>query len=708
MLLCRDFWRWQRQTLVARIAYRETSRFCRLNPISLLRSFLSTDRRARNRSPAARTKGIVLTRIRALAVLILAIGVAGVSTAAAQACDKTWVGGAGNWNEAGRWSPSGEPDSSQSACITAAGTYTVSITTDAVAKTLTVGGASGVQTLHVVGASQSHAGDTYDETTLGAETMSFAANTKLILEATGDGSAEPKGGGGVVQAYTVTEAGQIETASSDPERDDRIRVSNLQIEPGAGLLDASGTLLFLKEGEGAYPWATTNEGTFTVAPGAVVEMEPSFAGKAGFINAGSVVNEGSITTHGAEWEQLAGSESGNPVALQSSSTLIDSAGTGSFLDNYGTLVLTGTIPAGQTVIVRGEPFSTGGEAYYTTGLSNGGKELVNDGTLVLNPTGSGETGGNVNVEPGSIHNNGVIDVETETASRITQLQESLTNGPSGHLEINGGIFQGNSGAPLTNEGLLTIAPGAVYQLQEGASFVNHGTISPEIAGATSFGAVQLFSPCCNGPGVFTAGGTLAPVLVGGFTPATGQEFDVFKLEGGKFEGTFPSVANGFDGDYAHESSEPAFVGVVYGGLPSTGPGPGAPKGTPAPTLAHLVSISSSHGKIVAKLACSAGGAACATDTLKASVVEHLKHGRITAVTASKKKAATTKTVVIADGSIAFAAGATKTLTLTLNASGRALLAKYGKLTVLVTISSGGKTLQTLTVRVVKPPKPKKK
>lgn len=651
-----------------------------------------------------------MTRIRSLLVCVICIAVLGVSATAAQAAcsGKTWVGGSGNWEEASHWSPSGAPGSSESACITASGTYTVTVSADALAKTLTVGGASGVQTIDVVGASQSIAGDTYDETTLGAETMSFAANSKLILDATPGGSAQPKGGGGVVNAYTVTEAGQIETTSSEPRMDDRIKVSNLRIEPGASLLDASGTLLFIKEGEGAYPWATTNEGTFTVAPGATVEMQPSFSGKAGFINAGSVVNEGSIITHGAEWQQQAGSESGNPVALQSSSTLIDSAGTGSFLGNYGTLVLTGTIPAGQTVIVRGEPFNTGGETYYSTGLSNGGKELVNDGTLVLNPTGSGETGGNVNVEPGSIHNNGTIDVETETASRVTQIQEAITNGPSGLLAINGGIFQGNSGAPLTNEGLVTVAPGAVYQLQEGATFLNHGTFSPEIASATSFGAVQLFSPCCNGPGVFTAGGTLAPVLVGGFTPATGQEFNVFKLEGGKFEGTFPSVANGFTGDYSHESSETAFVGVIYGGSTSGGGGAGGGGGggsVTAPPVAIVSSISGKRGKITAKLSCPSGGAACSPATLKATVVEHLsKHGRILAVTAGKKPK--TKTVTIAVASATIAAGATRTITLRLNATGRALLARYGKLSVLVTVRSGGKTLR-LIVRVVEAPKAKK-
>ncbi len=530
-----------------------------------------------------------MPRTRSLLVCILTASCLLGVVASAQACT-TWKGGSGNWDEASRWTPEAVPTSAEEACITATGAYTVTITTDAVAKTLTVGGASSAPTVDVVGASQSYQGNTYNETTLGAETMSFAANTKLILEATGGGSAKPNGGGGVVNAGTVTEAGQIETASSDLSMDNRIRVSNLRIDPSASLLDASGTLLFLKEGEGAYPWAATNEGTFTVAPGASAEMQPSFSGKAGFINAGSVVNEGSITTHGAEWQQQAGSESGNPVALQSGSTLVDSAGTGSFLGNYGTLTLTGTIPPGQTVTVRGEPFSSGGETSYSTTLSGGGKELVNDGTLVLNPTGSGEaSGGAVNVEGGSIHNNGLIDDQTETATRVTQLLESLTNGPSGRLEVNGGIFQGNNGALTTNEGLVTVAPGALIQLEEAASFVNTagGTFSPQIAGASGFGAVQLIGPCCNGPGIFTAGGTLKPVLVGGFVPSAGQEFDLFELNGGKFEGAFATLANGFTADYSHKASEPAFVGAVYGAAAGSGAGGGSAPKPAKPPVVHL-------------------------------------------------------------------------------------------------------------------------
>ncbi len=569
-------------------------------------------------------------------------------------------------------------------------------------------------TIDVAGESYDNAGNTSNETDLGVvETASFAANTKLVLESTNATTApgvEPHGAGGGLVGGSVVEAGQIEAVNNGAPWANRIKLANLQIEPGASLLDASGTLLFIKEGEGAYPWTVTNEGTFTVAAGASVEMQPSFAGKAEFINDATVVNSGSIATHGAEWNQQAGSVSGNEVMLQGGSTLADAGGTGKFLDNYGTLTLTGTIPSGQTVTVRGEPFNYGGETFYTTTLSGGGKELVNDGTLVLNPTGTGEvSGGGVNVESGSIHNNGVIDAQTETATRVTQLLDSVTNGPSGRLEVNGGIFQGNNGSLTTNEGLVTIAPGAVYQLQEAASFVNEGTLSPEIASAASFGAIQLTGPCCNGPGIFAAGGTLKPVLAGGFVPSAGQEFDLFELDGGKFESAFPAVANGFTADYSHETSQPAFVGVVYGAPAGGGPGGGS---APKPPVVHIGSISRKQGKLAVTLSCPAGGAACQTASVRVTVTEHLKGGRVIAVTARKGKKKVVvkkkKQVVIATGSASLAAGTSKTLELALNGTGNGLLKKFGKLTAIVTVSSGSQTISTATVHLQKAPKGKKK
>jgi hypothetical protein len=127
---------------------------------------------------------------------------------------------------------------------------------------------------------------------------------------------EEKGASAFLAGGPIEEHGQVETVVTDAKFDDRIKVDGLKIEPGASMQVASGTLKFIEEGEGAYPWSVTNEGTFTVAAGAAVTMQPSFAGDAAFTNDGSLVNDGSITGSGTEWVQSGGSVSGNDVVLQ--------------------------------------------------------------------------------------------------------------------------------------------------------------------------------------------------------------------------------------------------------------------------------------------------------------------------------------------------------------------------------------------------------
>ncbi len=658
-----------------------------------------------------------MTRTRLLVLCISIIACLTASVASAQAaCTKTWVGGNGSWGEENSWSPKGVPGSSDGVCITAPATVGLP-PNGGVAKTLTVGGGAGEVTIDVTGESYDNAGNTSNETDLDVvETATFAANTKLVLESTNATTApgvEPHGAGGGLVGGSVVEAGQIEAVNKGAPWANRIKLADLQIEPGASLLDASGTLLFIKEGEGAYPWTVTNEGTFTVAAGASVEMQPSFAGKAEFINDATVVNSGSIVTHGAEWSQQSGSVSGNEVALQSGSTLADAAGSGKFLDNYGTLTLTGTIPAGQTVTVRGEPFNSGGEIYNSTTLSLDNTQAVNDGTLVLEADGSTNTsGGSTYVNSGSLLNNGTILAEVTDPSWTNYLEVGLTNAPGAKLELSGGTLEQPSGSSTVNQGLVTLGPGSLYLLQEGSSFVNSGTLSPEIASASSIGSFEMTSPCCNGSGTFTGGGAVLPVLVGGYVPSANQEFQAFLLTGGKFTGTFASVGNGFSADYSHESYEtpsPNYVGLMY--QASGGGGGSIVKGVPQiPALVHLVSIAGGHGGLSVILACPPGGLACQATTVTATVTEHLKGGKITAVSSRKKKKARsqTKRVAIAAGSATLAAGTTKTLALTLNASGRALLAKFGKLTAVVSVTSAGKVLGTATVTLKKPAKAKKK
>ncbi len=90
------------------------------------------------------------------------------------------------------------------------------------------------------------------------------------------------------------------------------------------------------------------------------------------------------------------------------------------------------------------------------------------------------------------------------------------------------------------------------------------TFVPEIKGAASIGQLQLTAPCCAGPGKFMAGGTLAPLLVGGH-PKAKADLQVVLLDGGAFSGTFKRFGKGFTADYKHETATPAFVGAVYTG-----------------------------------------------------------------------------------------------------------------------------------------------
>jgi hypothetical protein len=152
---------------------------------------------------------------------------------------------------------------------------------------------------------------------------------------------------------------------------------------------------------------------------------------------------------------------------------------------------------------------------------------------------------------------------------------------------------------------------------------------------------------------------------------------------------------------------------VFGSGTTVGPPP--PVVVPPPVVPHhprvkLGAISGGHAKITAALSCPAGGLACARVTLKATVKEHRKGRKIIAITAGKKRKVrtTTKSVVVASGGVTLAAATRRTLTLTINSTGRALLSKFGKLKAIVTISSGGKTIKTVTVILLKAEKPKKK
>ncbi len=526
-------------------------------------------------------------RFRTAMVSIITVGVLAASAQAAEACTgDTWYGTgnasaatSGSWETASDWSTGSVPGNSTAVCITVPGNYEVTLAPETGVEggdnvgSLTLGATSGSQTLDISGQGVQDGGDQYNQTTLtvsGATTIN--ATGTLVLDATAQtasGTSNSNAGGGNAALDTsLVNYGQIVTQSEDDSWG-AILSGGLTNEPGASVSVNSGA--FTENQASPYDWTTANNGTFTVASDATVELVASLGGTASFTNDGSVVNNGSIAENdgggSATWNQSGGSVSGNAVVIQNGTSLADSAGTGAFLANNGGATLTGTIPAGQTVTVQGAPFSSGGELYNSTTASLDGGTLVNDGTLVLDAPGSGtSSGGSVFLTDGTVLNNGTINAGAEDASWAVHLEAALANTHGATFNVTGGSVDQDSATATTNDGLVTLAPGVVYLVDEGASFSNEsdGTVSPEIAGTSSFGAFQLASPCCASAGAFTAGGTLAPLLTGGFVPAAGQEFQLIAI-GGHFSGTFATVSGGFSGDYSHESSSPAYFGAIYGG-----------------------------------------------------------------------------------------------------------------------------------------------
>jgi hypothetical protein len=489
----------------------------------------------------------------------------------------------GVWSDAADWT-NGIPGEAGpvAACITAAGTYKVTLAPWALANTLggihdgagieslVLGAAlgTGKQTLVVDGqSSTSNSNEQLNSTFLNTTATSVIRARGVLVLATTDGGTRPKavpyGGVAAVTGGAFLNYGTVRTTVQDVmnKAADQVQfLAPLTNEAGGSVTVQSGPLEVN---------SVTNDGNWTVAPGASLDLafqSPGSGYNSGvFTNSGTVLNKGSISAQQGTWAQMGGPVKGNAVVLQDGATLIDRSGAAKFLVNQDSAQLFGTVPAGQTITVVGEPFSYQGEEYYSTALGLGGKTLINNGTIVLEAQGTKTTGGAAELSDGTIRNNGNIVAEAHKTAWTVVWTVRLTNNRSGTVTVASGTTNQAGDGSDANAGTAIVAPGAVWLFQEGSAFTNQrgGRVMLEIAGPSRFGQFQMASPCCNGAGALNAGGTLRPTLVGGYKPAAGKEFPVFSLVGGKFAGKFSSIESPFTADYAHETSTPAFVGVIY-------------------------------------------------------------------------------------------------------------------------------------------------
>src|ERR1019366_7831124 len=450
-----------------------------------------------------------------LAVAVGLLALAGGARAAG--CTDNWTNTAGGaWSTATEWSEGTVPGLADVACITLAGTYTVTMSASASVGSLTLGAASGTQTLEIEG-----------------------SGTDAILHLDGDSTINQTGelvldngssnGFADVEAYsgtpTLTNNGTVKsTVEGLGQNYLEINVENAS---GGKLEVASGLL------QQDFATTTTNDAGGTVQVDGAGVFELTHAGGS-VVNSGSVVNNGTFSlTGGPSWTQSGGALSGsNPVAIQSGS-LVDSAGTGQFVltDTVG---LSGTIPLGQTVTVSGG-------ALDSKALITG--NVTNNGTLVLDqPAGTGFADVQAGTGTPTLTNNGTVKSTVEGIGQ-NYLEINLENASGGKLEVASGLLQQDFATTTTNDGTVILGAGASYDITDGTFTGNSdGTMDFDIASATSFGAVESSSPAAFQLG----GGTAAGGLQRGYTPPLEQQFKVLT---GSYTGTFTTISSGFVGDY---------------------------------------------------------------------------------------------------------------------------------------------------------------
>ena len=216
--------------------------------------------------------------------------------------------------------------------------------------------------------------------------------------------------------------------------------------------------------------AFVNNGTVTIeaAGGLALSGGCSFAN-----NGGAVTNNGSFSVSGGTFMQRAGTESGNPVVLVSS-TLDDdtSAGAARFTLESATNTLTGSgsnpgVAAGQTLTIAATDTHT-----------NLAKDLTNAGTIIL-----GDARGGFSVLRGTggrLTNSGRLNT-VAGGGNIRYLRLSITNVQGGVVDIAGPDTKQDAGdigaTTFVNSGTVTIQGSGGLALSGGSSFVNNGTLT---------------------------------------------------------------------------------------------------------------------------------------------------------------------------------------------------------------------------------------
>jgi fibronectin-binding autotransporter adhesin len=409
--------------------------------------------------------------ILAAVAAIVGLAVLVPSPAHAAGCTDEWTNTAGgSWFTGSNWSKNAPPSSEEDACITANGTYTVTMTqtSTVTVHSLTVGGTSGTQTLMV--------GSSCSLNAILTTTAGIANGAQGAIALTnGDGC-----GNSVTLVGPITNAGTITTEPAHGG------TRNLQ-----GSLTNTGTLAI--NTNTAYNGTSallTNKGPINLAEGTQLSVSSKNSvtnGNGGLISATGTAN---ILLTGATFSEGSGKTSGTKPVIVDDGTLNYIVGGGkSLVALRGTSALSGSLVAGQSLSIE----STCSENVVATAAAS----FTNAGAIALtNGDGCGDNA-TLALSAGTLTNSGTITTEVDHGGTRT-LQGNITN--TGTLAIDANTAYNGESAVLTNEGELNVpeaiqltvsnkgavvnAAGKIAGTGSGDVFMDPGTSFTEAAGAT--------------------------------------------------------------------------------------------------------------------------------------------------------------------------------------------------------------------------------
>ncbi len=453
------------------------------------------------------------------------------------ACTHHWASGVnGSWFDATKWAPQTVPGASSTACLDAAGTYTVTL--DPVSDAVPVGldglsiggGASGTQTLALAGTA-----------------ALLNVTVGIDVKATGTFSV-PGATGMVVTAGAVSNAGLLQTlpvcggCGGATLRADlantgtlRAATNGLILDKTDGVYSNTGTIDIL--GTITIP-ASTGHPSFTQQSGDILSTNSGTNGIIFLMQAGTFTYNGGntiVSTRG-------------PVALEGVDLAFGPSPVGNatinLLPSAAGNTFTGSIGAGQTVRLRstGSPVAAPSRTLTLLGdVTNAGTldvgpvagtpfsmltgtgTLTNEATGVLRMAGSGADSARMGV---NFLNRGVLSV---TGGTLSFDRPSLTYTNAGRIITAGvGTLQVN-GATLTNE--ATAHLDIATRLLNGAHLRGGGTNATSLTVASGSTVDPGFSP-----GILTVGslssisGGILNMELGGDTAGTQYDQIVAALQ----------------------------------------------------------------------------------------------------------------------------------------------------------------------------------